>query len=63
MEYTEVMMKDPHSLLLGIDIPEEFRVEVIAEGFAIYRGTEQLATVKTIRGLRIALEYFSTGGK
>jgi hypothetical protein len=62
-------VKNPHSLLVGVDIPEGFRVEVVSvEGmtgpcFAIFRGAERLAVVKTKRGLRIALEYFSTGGK
>lgn len=62
-------MKDPNSLLVGVDIPEGFSVEVTTERgmdgpcFAIFKDGEHLATIKTKRGLRIALEYFSTGGK
>lgn len=52
-------MKDPQSLLIGVDIPEGFKVEVTPQGFAIFKGAKCLAVVKTLRGLRIALMYFS----
>jgi hypothetical protein len=52
-------VKNPQSLLIGIDIPNGFKVEVMTEGFAIFKGRKRLAIVKTLRGLRIALEYFS----
>lgn len=71
-------MKDPKSLLLGVDIPEGFSVEIVQggmedvrawpwlrpevitrHGFAIFNGAKRLAVVKTLRGLRIALMYFS----
>ncbi len=53
------MAKDPQSLLIGIDIPDGFRVETGPEGFVIFKGNNRLAVVKTLRGLRIALMYFS----
>ena len=52
-------MKNPQSLLIGIDIPKGLRVEVVPEGFAIFKGSKRLAIVKTLRGLNIAIEYFS----